>query len=127
MSKSAVTKETGVRHFFAAAGYSWGGFRRLLKEAAFRQELLFFVVAQVILVAAGAGMEEILVSIFLFLGLFAAEALNTAVEEVIDRISPELSNVGKHAKDLGSFAVFCMLVACGLHLAFILFSRIWLA
>ena len=66
MSKSAVTKETCVRHFFAAAGYSWGGFRRLLKEAAFRQELLFFVVAQVILVAAGAGMEEILVSIFLF-------------------------------------------------------------
>ncbi len=127
MSKSAVTKETGVRHFFAAAGYSWGGFRRLLKEAAFRQELLFFVVAQVILVAAGAGLEAILVSIFLFLGLFAAEALNTAVEEVIDRISPELSNVGKHAKDLGSFAVFCMLVACGLHLAFTLFSRIWLA
>ncbi|MBZ5758280.1 MULTISPECIES: diacylglycerol kinase [Rhizobium] len=126
MSKSAVTKETGVRHFFAAAGYSWGGFRRLLKEAAFRQELLFFVVAQIILVATGTRLSDILVSIFLFLGLFAAEALNTAVEEVIDRISPELSNVGKHAKDLGSFAVFCMLVACGLHLAFTVFSHYWL-
>jgi len=126
LSKSAVTKETGVRHFFAAAGYSWGGFRRLLQEAAFRQELLFFVVAEIILVATSARLPEILVSIFLFLGLFAAEALNTAVEEVIDRISPEMSIVGKHAKDLGSFAVFCMLVACGLHLAFTVFSHLYL-
>jgi diacylglycerol kinase (ATP) len=125
LSKSAVTKETGVRHFFAAAGYSWGGFRRLLQEAAFRQELLFFVVAEIILIGVGARLPDILVSIFLFLGLFAAEALNTAVEEVIDRISPEMSIVGKHAKDLGSFAVFCMLVACGLHLAFTVFSRFY--
>lgn len=126
LSKSAVTKETGVRHFFAAAGYSWGGFRRLVREAAFRQELLFFAVAQIILVATGVGLGDILVSILLFLGLFAAEALNTAVEEVIDRISPEMSIVGKHAKDLGSFAVFCMLLACGLHLAFTVFAHLYL-
>src|ERR1700761_6462905 len=125
VTNPAVVKETGIRHFFAAAGYSWGGFRRLLQEAAFRQELLFFVVAEIILIAAGAKLPEILVSVFLFLGLFAAEALNTAVEEVIDRISPEISIVGKHAKDLGSFAVFCMLVACGLHLAFTVFSHLY--
>jgi diacylglycerol kinase (ATP) len=126
LSNSPVTKETGLRHFFAAAGYSWGGFRRLLREAAFRQELLFFVVAEIVLVATGAKLTELLVSIFLFLGLFATEALNTAVEEVVDRISPEMSSVGKHAKDLGSFAVFCMLVACGLHLAFTVLSHLYL-
>jgi len=76
-------------------------------------------------VATGARLGEILVSVFLFLGLFAAEALNTAVEEVVDRISPELSMVAKHAKDLGSFAVFCMLVACGLHLAVTVFSHLY--
>jgi diacylglycerol kinase (ATP) len=121
-----VTKETGVRHFFAAAGYSWGGFRRLLNEAAFRQELLFFVAAQIVLIAVGALATEFLVSMMLFLALFACEALNTAVEEVVDRISPEISNVGKYAKDLGSFAVFCMLVACTLHLAFVAVPRVYL-
>ena len=125
MSKAPITKETGIRHFFAAAGYSWGGFRRLLQEAAFRQELVFFVVAEVLLKLCGASLPEILVSVFLFLGLFAAEALNTAVEEVIDRISPEISVAGKHAKDLGSFAVFCMLVACGLHMAFTIFDHLY--
>jgi diacylglycerol kinase (ATP) len=125
VSKAPITKETGIRHFFAAAGYSWGGFRRLLQEAAFRQELVFFVVAEVLLKLAGASLPEILVSVFLFLGLFATEALNTAVEEVIDRISPEISIVGKHAKDLGSFAVFCMLVACGLHMAFTIFDHLY--
>jgi diacylglycerol kinase (ATP) len=122
VTKPAVVKETGIRHFFAAAGYSWGGFLRLLQEAAFRQELVFFVIALVALVAAGASLSQILVSVLLFLGLFAIEAMNTAVEEVIDRISPEISNVGKYAKDLGSFAVFCMLVACGLYLVFTIAS-----
>lgn len=118
MSKSAVTKETGIRHFFAAASYSWGGFQRLIQEAAFRQELLFFAVALILLAIVGATLAEMMIAVVLFLGLFAVEAMNTAVEEVIDRISPEISNVGKHAKDLGSFAVLCMLLACGLYLVY---------
>ncbi|RVI41834.1 hypothetical protein CN192_33280 [Sinorhizobium medicae] len=38
----------------------------------------------------------------LLLLLIAMEAVNTAFEEIIDRISPEVSDTGKHAKDLGS-------------------------
>ncbi|WP_234838132.1 diacylglycerol kinase, partial [Sinorhizobium medicae] len=37
----------------------------------------------------------------LLLLLIAMEAVNTAIEEIID-ISPEVSDTGKHAKDLGS-------------------------
>jgi diacylglycerol kinase (ATP) len=118
VTKPAVVKETGIRHFFAAASYSWGGFVRLLQEAAFRQELGLFAISLVALVLVGASLPEILIAVILFLGLFAVEAMNTAVEEVIDRISPEISNVGKYAKDLGSFAVFCMLVACGIYLIY---------
>jgi diacylglycerol kinase (ATP) len=47
------------------------------------------------------------------------EALNTAIEEVIDRVSPEVSQTGKHAKDLGSFAVFCTLVAAALYILWV--------
>ncbi len=123
-SKPAVTKETGLRHFLAAAGYSWGGFRRLLQESAFRQELLFAAIALILLITVGATVREIVVAMVLFLGVFAVEAMNTAVEEVIDRISPEISNVGKHAKDLGSFAVLCMLVASGIYLVYVIGSHL---
>ncbi|MQW68644.1 hypothetical protein GHK50_06065 [Sinorhizobium medicae] len=47
----------------------------------------------------------------LFLLLLAMEAVNTAIEEIIDRISPDVSDTGKHAKDLGSLAVFCLISA----------------
>jgi diacylglycerol kinase (ATP) len=116
--KPAVTKLTGISHFFAAASYSLGGFRRLIKEAAFRQELLFAAVGLILLLSVGATLVELMIAVMLFLVLFAIEALNTAIEEVIDRISPEISSVGKHAKDLGSFAVLCMLAACGVFLLF---------
>jgi diacylglycerol kinase (ATP) len=120
LTKPAVTKETGFRHFVAAAGYSLAGFQRVLKEAAFRQEIGFFVAALVVLVLVGADAAEFVVTTLLFLGLFSIEAMNTAVEEVIDRISPEISIVGKHAKDLGSFAVTCMIAACCLYLGFVI-------
>jgi diacylglycerol kinase (ATP) len=48
------------------------------------------------------------------------EAVNTAIEEIIDRISPEVSDTGKHAKDLGSLAVFCLILANSLLLLYAL-------
>ncbi|MFS8048885.1 diacylglycerol kinase [Rhizobium sp. BR 314] len=124
-SKPTVTKETGIRHFFAAASYSWGGFQRLLQESAFRQELLFAGISLILLIVVGASLGEIVIALVLFLGVFAIEAMNTAVEEVIDRISPEISNVGKHAKDLGSFAVLCMLVASGLYMLYVIGNHLF--
>jgi diacylglycerol kinase (ATP) len=125
MTKPIVTKETGFRHFLAAAGYSWAGFLRVLREAAFRQELGFFALAMAALVLVGASAGEIVVAVLLFLGLFSVEAMNTAVEEVIDRISPEISIVGKHAKDLGSFAVTCMIAACCLYLGYVIGGHVF--
>ena len=43
------------------------------------------------------------------------------IEELVDRVSPEVSRTGKHAKDLGSFAVFCTLAAAGLYIAYVMF------
>jgi len=47
--------------------------------------------------------------------LIAVEAINTAIEVIIDKISPEISDTGKHAKDLGSFAVMCLLAVNGIY------------
>jgi diacylglycerol kinase (ATP) len=108
-----TTKLTGFAHFAAAAGYSAGGFVRAWKEAAFRQEIVAGAVLAAIYAAVGVDANTGLAASILFLLLLAFEALNTAIEDIVDRISPEVSLTAKHAKDLGSFAVFCLLLANG--------------
>ena len=77
--------------------------------------LLFYVV--------DAAAIDYLVLTILFLMIFGFEALNTAIEELVDRVSPEVSQTGKHAKDLGSFGVFCALTAAGLYMAWVALGR----
>lgn len=114
-------KLTGLAHFFAAAGYSAGGFTRAWKEAAFRQEIGAGIVLAAIYAAVGVDTVTALAALILFLVLLAFEAMNTAIEDIVDRVSPEVSLTAKHAKDLGSFAVLCLLVSNGLLLIHVLY------
>ncbi|OCJ47932.1 diacylglycerol kinase [Agrobacterium tumefaciens] len=116
-------KLTGFEHFFAAARYSAGGAKRAWQEAAFRHEVLAFAVLLVIYFLLAAPLETYGIAIGLFLLTIAVEALNTAIEEIVDRISPEFSTTARHAKDLGSFAVFCLLSLNGLLLGYSLWVK----
>lgn len=107
----SIGKVTGPRHLPAALRYSLGGVSRLLRETAFRHELLAAVAVYATFAAVGANLSDYLIMAVMTFGLAAVEALNTAIEEIVDRISPEWSSTGLHAKDLGSFAVLCMLAA----------------
>lgn len=119
-----LVKITGLKHLFAAAGYSAGGAARAWKEAAFRQEILACAFLMAIYAGIGATLAILCAAIILFLLLFAVEALNTAIEEIVDCISPEISTSARHAKDLGSFAVFCLISANGLLLGYTLLMPI---
>lgn len=112
-------KLTGVAHFIAAATYSAGGLSRAWKEAAFRQEIAAGCGLAAIYLWIGIDPVTALAATILFLLLIAVEALNTAVEEIVDRISPEISETGRHAKDLGSLAVFCVILANSLLLIYV--------
>jgi diacylglycerol kinase (ATP) len=102
-------RKSGIAHFFAAAGYSLGGLQRLFRESAFRQELLLILGLLVLFLALGASLVEILGMLALGLALVAVEALNTALEVLVDHLSPGWSQWAKEAKDLGSLAVACMI------------------
>jgi diacylglycerol kinase (ATP) len=126
LASTVITKKTGIAHLFAAAQYSGQGFKRLFQEAAFRHELLGFVGGLVVFALIGASLFEFLGFIVLMMLMFSVEALNTAIEELVDRISPEISTVGRNAKDLGSFAVFCLIIANAAFAAYVVVSRIFL-
>jgi diacylglycerol kinase (ATP) len=114
-------RKTGIAHFFAAASYSQAGARRLWRESAFRQEVLALAALLVVFALIGASVAEGLGLILLGLFVLAIEALNTAVEELVDHLSPGWSEFAKNAKDLGSFAVACGLTATGLYAAWVVF------
>ena len=114
-------KKRGFGHLLAAGSYSLAGFRRAVKESAFRQEIVFFLAALALFASIGASLAEFLGLVIVFLLMFGVEALNTAIEELVDRVSPEVSRTGKNAKDLGSFAVFCTLAAAGLYIVYVVF------
>lgn len=100
-------RKSGLAHFFAAAGYSLGGLQRLSRESAFRQEVALIAGLMVMFVVFGASLPEILGLLALGLALIAVEALNTALEVLVDHLSPGWSQFAKEAKDLGSLAVAC--------------------
>jgi diacylglycerol kinase (ATP) len=100
-------RKSGLVHFLAAAGYSAAGLRRLAQESAFRQEVALISGLVVLFVVLGASVPEVLGLVGLGLLLVAVEALNTALEVLVDHLSPEWSAFAKDAKDLGSLAVAC--------------------
>lgn len=55
----------------------------------------------------------------LWLLLVAIEALNTAVEAIVDHVSPHWSEAARDAKDLGSLAVMALLCANGVFVAYV--------
>jgi diacylglycerol kinase (ATP) len=108
-------RKSGVAHFFAAAGYSLAGLKRLSQESAFRQEVALIAALLVVFVIFRASLPEIAGLLALGLVLIAVEALNTALEVLVDHLSPGWSAWAKDAKDLGSLAVASVIGAIVLY------------
>lgn len=102
-----------VGKMFRAFRYSMAGFAVLMKARSARQEAAFAVVVAVVFFAIGARLVEFLIAFALFALVLCVETLNTAIEITADKVSPERSDYARDTKDLGSFAVFCVLLIWG--------------
>jgi len=104
----------GIKRVWKALFYSLSGFQLAYRdEAAFRQELFLVVILTVvcILLPLEAWLK---VSIMLSHGLvLITELLNTAIEAIVDKASPEFSEDAKKAKDTASAAVLLSLILAG--------------
>ena len=100
-----------IRHLIGSTRYSLQGIGVLVREMAARIEIGIFLLVLVILALIGAELRHWIVLTSMFLVLLAIEALNTAIEAIVDRISPERSDFARDAKDLGSAGVFLTVIA----------------
>jgi diacylglycerol kinase (ATP) len=119
--KGAMPKG-GLRHLIAATANSLRGLRDAFRTAAaFRQECLLGVIHYAALAAVPMRFELRLALAAVFPLVLAAELLNSAVEAVVDLVSPEWNLLARYAKDFGSAAVFVLLaLVAGLWIAAIL-------
>ena len=111
MSAAELKGKKGLRRLINALGYSRDGIAAAWRnEAAFRQEILLAAIALPLAFYLGkTGVERALMigSVILIL---IVEILNSAVEAVVDKASPEKSELAKRAKDMGSAAVLLSLI-----------------
>ena len=99
------------RRVLSATRQSFAGLRDAIRsEAAFRQELLLGAVLVPVAVWLGDNGLERAVMIAALLQVLIVELLNSALEAVVDRISPEHHDLSRKAKDISSAAVFISLI-----------------
>lgn len=101
----------GPARVMKAAVWSMQGLRAAwLHESSFRLEVyLFAVLAPVGWWLGGTGVERALL-IGSMLLVLSIELLNSAVEAVIERYGPEHHELAGRAKDMGSAAVFVLML-----------------
>lgn len=116
-------KKTGINHLIAAGVYAFDGLMVLLKEAAFRHELIFLCATVLLFIFTGASVADYLTMLVLWFVLVAFEAINTAIEYIVDKLSPEISDFAKKVKDLGSLAVFFMISGNVLFVLYVMFYK----
>lgn len=101
----------GLVRLFNALGYSRDGLTAAWKnEAAFREEVLLAIVAIPLAVFLGETGVDRALMIGSILLILIVEILNSGLEAVVDKASPEKHELAKRAKDMGSAAVLLSLV-----------------
>ena len=94
-----------------AAQYSEQGIRSAWRdEAAFRQELVMVLLLAPLTLWLHLARTDTVLLLALMGLVLVAELLNSGLEAVVDRASPEIHALAAKAKDCGSAAVFVALV-----------------
>ena len=102
--------ERGVGHFLCSFKYSLAGLGACFRdEAAFRQECALAIPHFAGIFLCPLSVEMRLYLAALWFVLITVELLNTAIEAVVNLVSPEWNALAKKAKDCASAAVFSMI------------------
>lgn len=104
-----------VKHFFNALRWSLKGIRSALKtEVAFQQEVVgaIILIPVAIFLPLTVGYRLMLIGCILL--VLIVELINSAIEAVVDLVSPEYHELAGKAKDCGSAAVFLSLISAGI-------------
>ena len=110
-SAAGLKGKTGLIRLWNALGYSRQGLTAAWQnEAAFRQEVVLALVAIPLAFVLGKNAVERALMIGSIILIMIVEILNSGLEAIVDKASPEKHELAKRAKDMGSAAVLLSLV-----------------
>lgn len=120
--RNALKGKHGWQRIWNACRYSFDGFQAAWQdEEAFRQILLLNVVGHPLAIFLGESWGETLLLMLVLVASLIVELLNSAIENVVDRISLDQHPLSKKAKDMGSAAQMlsqsCIVLVWGSYLA----------
>jgi len=113
----------GLRRVLLATRYSWQGLRATWrKEEAFRQEVVVAAIALPVAWFLGETAVERALLVAVILNVLILELVNTAIENVVDRVGTDPHKLSGRAKDVGSAAVFMGIVLAAVVWGLVLFG-----
>lgn len=105
------TEPRGPKQIYKALKWSLAGLRACWAfEASFRLEVYLCIILFPLGLWIGRGGVEKAMLCGSLLLVLSAEVLNSAVEAVVDKASPEFHELAGRAKDMGSAAVFLLMM-----------------
>lgn len=111
----------GLTRLLDAARHSTDGYKVLLRETAFREELVVGVLHFALVLVLPVGLVPAILLCLEYVILLVVEMINTAIEDVVDLCSPSIHILAKQAKDVASAAVSTMIAVVVLTWLVVLF------
>ena len=105
------TEPRGPKQIYKALKWSLNGLRASwVYEASFRLEVYLSIVLFPLGLWVGHGAVEKAMLVGSLVLVLSAEVLNSAIEAVVDKTTPEFHELAGRAKDMGSAAVFLLML-----------------
>ena len=103
---SEFKTKRGIARLLAACRNTWDGLSWAWRsEAAFRQEVVVVAIATIVALLLPVSSFQKLVLVGVLVLVLIVEIVNSAIEDIVDRISLDRHPLSKVAKDMGSAAV----------------------
>lgn len=110
-SKIPAKGSKGLLRIRKALGYSIAGLQTCYRnEAAFRQEIILFSLLLPVLALLPVSLVFKLILLIVNSLVLIAELLNSSIEAIVNKMSPEYNELAGQAKDMASAAVFLALL-----------------
>lgn len=98
-------------NFLKNTSYAIEGLKDLVKyETSFKIELIITVILLPIILFLEVSLIEKSLLFISLMGMLIAEAINSAIERVVDLVTLEYHDMAKRAKDVGSSIVFLSII-----------------
>ncbi|CAA6809692.1 MAG: Diacylglycerol kinase (EC [uncultured Campylobacterales bacterium] len=110
-------------NFLKNTSYAVAGLKDIIKnENSFKIELIIVLLLMPIIYLISLPLEFKLIMLITLIGILIAEAINSAIERVVDLVTLEHHEMAKRAKDVGSTIVFLSIMLCSIVWGIILIS-----